>query len=125
MNEKLAEIFKEIKAYIFNLINFTHFYEHTLPAKLTEAINLINKINPEDKKPLFNRAFYIQLLALIEVCEVENENILLPYEQKLIHFKIAKIKLQDFYERYIDALNANNLQSNYAAIAKFPRINLN
>lgn len=125
MKEKLSEIFKEIKEYNFNLINFTHFYEHILPAKLTEVISLINKINPEDKKPLFNRAFYIQLLALIEVCEVEVENVLLPYEQKLIHFKIAKIKLQDFYERYIDALLIYKKESNCKNLIKSLDLNLN
>ena len=125
MEEKLSEIFKEIKEYNFNLINFTHFYGHTLPTKLTEAINLINKINREEKKPLFNRGFYIQLLALIEVCEAETENILLPYEQKLIHFKIAKIKLQDFYESYIDALYFYKLQSNWTGLATLPSLSFN
>lgn len=125
MEEKLAEIFKEIKGYNFNLVNFTHFYGDTLPAKLTEAIILINKINPEEKKQLFNRGFYIQLLALIEFCEVETENVLLHYEQKLIHFKIAKIKLLDFYARYIVALHAYNIKINCTGNVKFSRINLN
>src|SRR5690606_4152673 len=101
-----------------DLINFPHFYAHTLPRKLEETINLINKINPEQKKPLFNRGFYIQLLVLQEFCEVEVENMLQPYEQKFITFEIAKLKLQDHYENYIIALHASKQKNSFLPLSQ-------
>lgn len=97
MNADLEKLFVEIKNLNFNLINYTHFYQNSLPQKLDKALHLANQIGTQINRPKFFNHFTYRILALKECSLWEPNNILQPIQKRIETFEIMQYKLWYIY----------------------------